>query len=426
MALVPFNVSLAPGSPLFTYSPFRNGDVTTGWHSSYTGASAVDIDEPMGFAFRRTQADSAEVSVSFFGTAIFLCIDANGSHYNFTVDGRESRTTVLGSDAACANYGVEAMLVSSGLDAVQHTATLSVSATTHSEFHFFGATLTMGVNTNGYAAGSNVIANQASDWRFLSVTYPLQTPAVHKGKLKTRSLSIAHMLFSVDLDGRTVDLNASSSWSETGIVLFAQGNLDPGSHHRLTVRNHTNAPSPCNLASNLKLVLLTTSGQARAMNDSVMPDMPDMFMTAAIGGAAGGFAAMVTLFFIILCYVRRLRGRQRRARDDLALHAPRPFYLPVRLTQPDGNGLDSKPFLHTGFDAALEAGVARIANDEPSSAVSTRGSRNTSAVETLEASGRRVDLEQVIALFNSILHMDSWRRGVTRVETSDSLPSYRA
>lgn len=425
--------------------------MTAGWHSSYTGASAVDLDDPMGFAFRRTQAESAGISVSFFGTAVYLCINANKSQYNLTVDGRTYTTTMAGDDPACTNYGAEAVLVASGLDPAQHTATLSVSATQQTEFHFFGATTTLGVNTNGNAAGDDIVANQATNWHFLTDRASDVVPTDSSGAQlqpndslpidcvkRSDSQSVASILFtgagaillkgdvfnasqlfSVDLDGRTATMNASSSWPETGVVLFAQGNLDPSSHHRLTVRNYTSGPSYCSLPGKLKLFLLKPGNQVRVEDSSTVPEMHDMFMTAAIGGAFGGFAAMVILFIGVVCYIRRLRCRDRRAK----LHAPSPLYLPVPLLTPGGNDPVSKPFLVTGFefDTKLQAGIARIAKEEPSSAISTSGSRDISAVDAIGASGRR---GEVLALF--VQRMASWRRSIPRVETSDSLPSYRA
>ncbi|EJD39571.1 hypothetical protein AURDEDRAFT_116105 [Auricularia subglabra TFB-10046 SS5] len=285
-ALAPYNVSLAATSPLFSYTPSRDGDVTSTWNASYTGTdvwpSLDNTTRPAGVGYRRTQYGSAKISLSFEGSGLYLCFTASGATFVVTMDGsvvsQDSSQfgAAQGDVGACAGLGAATMFASPGLDAGPHSMLLTVSAASDNEFRFFGGMLTLGVNTKGHdVKDSDVIDDQDLGWNLsggrvatggswdtnagATLFDNTGTFQCNYGKGSTASYKFsgagglvlygnvwkdAHS-FSVSLDDTTVNMDATSSWEDGRTVLFAQGGLDPAAVHTLTVFDYSSADDGC-------------------------------------------------------------------------------------------------------------------------------------------------------------------------------------
>ncbi|KZV82411.1 hypothetical protein EXIGLDRAFT_345931 [Exidia glandulosa HHB12029] len=340
-APAPYNVSLSAASPLFQYTPSRDGDVLSAWNASYTDSSiwpqgGAAISPPTsGVAFRRTQSTSARVSITFEGSALYLCFATGGAGYALTLDNALVKTTIpnAASNPICAAYaaaGVDTLLYSEGLgDSSSHTALLQVSAATGSEFKFFGGQVTMGVTTNGKVVNDDSnVDDQDSGWSYTPTDSGLAWDRGGHGRtlfnttssfdcnygatvLATYTFSDAGGVilrgnvwpdahaFSVTLDDKTTNMDASSSWEDGQAVFFMKGGLDPTAQHTITLRDFNSDVPDCNRGRVCCVAL-----------DAI---------TLLKAGSA---------------YVRRVLCIHTMLIDyiDRSLH-PRPHLIPIRLTQ---------------------------------------------------------------------------------------------
>lgn len=286
-ALEPYNVSLTASSPIFSYTPSRDGDASSTWNASYTGTnvwpSLDNTTRPAGVGFRRTQSGGAKISLSFEGTGLYLCFTANGATFVVTLDGSvvsqdsaQFAAAQDGAGAACAGLGAQTMFAAPGLDAGPHSMLLAVAAASDNEFRFFGGMLTLGVDTKGHdVKDSNVIDDQDAGWNYsggrvgtggtwdttagatlfdktgtFQCNYGQGSTAAYKFSgagglvLHGNVWRDAHS-FSVSLDGTIINMDATSSWEDGRTVLFAQGGLDPAAVHTLTVLDYNAEDQTC-------------------------------------------------------------------------------------------------------------------------------------------------------------------------------------
>ncbi|KZT51453.1 hypothetical protein CALCODRAFT_503519 [Calocera cornea HHB12733] len=71
MSIQPYNISLGSESPTFQYVPIRDGPVTAGWNSSYSGNiewNGLEGSQGVGTPYRRTQLNDASFSLDFQGS----------------------------------------------------------------------------------------------------------------------------------------------------------------------------------------------------------------------------------------------------------------------------------------------------------------------------------------------------------------------
>lgn len=285
--LAPFNVTLASTSPFFIYFPNRDGDPSLTWNSSYTESPVwppiANQQEPKGIPYRRTLYGQATMEFDYLGSDVYLCLNDGGATYTLTVDG----TRVTGNaeqDAACSDYPTESVLFhSSGVRMGNHKAQLTVTASSTHEFRFYGGVVTMGVTSgsshvlskqvddldpqwkmvpgkelglgpNGWQSGSdqpssNLIANGHS-WTCIydranpqSASYTFSGAG---GVLLRGTIGMGLEVFSVEFDGTTFPMDATSVWPDTsGVVLFARGGLDPKKQYTITLKNYNDHYQTC-------------------------------------------------------------------------------------------------------------------------------------------------------------------------------------
>lgn len=178
------------------------------------------------------------------------------------------------------------MLFSTGLDAsASHTATIHVNAATNREFRFFGGQTTLGVTSGRYALPHESLTepdqphsqlvgppdnvdDQAPGWSYTpgrgaslwdshvgltghfnnsetfsclynpsqpqSATLPFSNAG---GVVLFGGIRVAHEFYTIEFNGQSYNVDASSQWQEQRLVLFAQGGLDPNAQYTITVSN---------------------------------------------------------------------------------------------------------------------------------------------------------------------------------------------
>ncbi|EJD39594.1 hypothetical protein AURDEDRAFT_153794 [Auricularia subglabra TFB-10046 SS5] len=288
----PYNVTLLATSPLFSYRPSRDGDVTTTWNASYTGKDVwpaqVNTTRGAGVGYRRTQStDGAEISLSFDGTGLYACFTSSGAQFTMTLDNsavpsNSGNFVPAQNDAgACAGFGAETAFAAPNLQSGTHSMLLRVQAGADKEFRFFGGVITIGINANGINA-AETIDDQDAGWVLspggrvsAGGTWDTTHEPTYYSKLydstgtfqcsygqdatATYTFSGAGGLvlrgplwydthsFSITLDNTTYNMDATTSWEDGSNVLFATGALDPAAVHRLVVLDYSASDPGCNL-----------------------------------------------------------------------------------------------------------------------------------------------------------------------------------
>ncbi|KZV83416.1 hypothetical protein EXIGLDRAFT_777580 [Exidia glandulosa HHB12029] len=287
--MVPYVVSLAAHSPMFTYLPYRESDADVGWNASYTGSSVWPIigpnrtdfhkdAAPAGTAYRRTRVAQASVSLTFEGTGAYMCFSNGGGDYTITLDGlllnASAASPAIGSP--CEKLNANTTFATDDLTYGNHTTVLTVTSAPpkDSDFRFLGGGVTLGLATNGFAVDdTTVIDDQDVGWHFV----PPRTPGVRwdthvvPGLFNTtvtfnciydhqytatytfnESLGVIltgekrgpeEHTFSIAFDDEVHNLDSTSHWGDGDTIYFAKGNLDPTISHVLTIVNW-NADKP--------------------------------------------------------------------------------------------------------------------------------------------------------------------------------------
>ncbi|KAJ8088464.1 hypothetical protein PM082_022537 [Marasmius tenuissimus] len=105
-----YNISIPDSSPTFTYSPFREGDVASGWKSFYTGSPEEMYDNTFnntnrgsGTSSHNTSKQGATFELSFMGTAVYIYGTGSAGAYTTSLD---DGAAVTGSpqDGILASY----------------------------------------------------------------------------------------------------------------------------------------------------------------------------------------------------------------------------------------------------------------------------------------------------------------------------------
>ncbi|KAK7471914.1 hypothetical protein VKT23_000016 [Stygiomarasmius scandens] len=141
MVLLPYNITLSSQTAYgISYSPSRNGNISTGWNVSYSdGVRDMDYGNPVGVGVdqHRTSFAGATMELDWTGTAVYLYGSAEAGSYTISVDNEnvdvEPGGGLLGSK--------------SGLDYGAHTVKLEVTG--GSVVAFQHADVTIGVGYSG-------------------------------------------------------------------------------------------------------------------------------------------------------------------------------------------------------------------------------------------------------------------------------------
>jgi len=166
---LPYNLSIPSSASVFYYQPFRDGNASVGWNSSWTRLNVADLFPSnyggpagngigVGAPYRTTTMDAATVQISFEGTAIYLCFRANGGAGKLKIDDAFYSTTADVVDPACMSYDgqPDTLLYADVLTYGPHVAVFEVeTGAGNSQFELFGATVTID-------AGAPVLRSQIS------------------------------------------------------------------------------------------------------------------------------------------------------------------------------------------------------------------------------------------------------------------------
>ncbi|KAH7098957.1 hypothetical protein BKA62DRAFT_711425 [Auriculariales sp. MPI-PUGE-AT-0066] len=283
-----YNVTLSPFSPMFTYTPSRDGPAATTWNASYTGATIWPqrpdvfgdgevVSEPAGRAYRRTQAVHSNTALAFRGMGFILCFSTNGAHYTVDTEPKLAVTTAS-RDQAKNLCGVEAedAVFAYGLEDGDYTVTMFVAADAGHEFRFFGGQIgiDVGDSVGSTVVSSNTIDDSAEGWdKTVAPTFPWDddtrqhtlyntTSTFNCGYSNSVTISRAFTnasgivllgevwrdshSFSILLDDQPVrEMDATSSWADSQAVFFATGGLDPSAVHRVTLVNYAANDPDC-------------------------------------------------------------------------------------------------------------------------------------------------------------------------------------
>ncbi|KZT51452.1 hypothetical protein CALCODRAFT_135365 [Calocera cornea HHB12733] len=178
MSIQPYNLSLGSQSPTFQYVPFREGPVTEGWNSSYSGGiqdNGVAGMLGIGTPYRRTQLDGAGFSLDFQGEALYLCLGTiSGAGYALTVDNNAVTKTGAADDPACDAWpGSQIPLIADGLSYGLHTAQFSAAITNDAELDFYGGIVTLSAGPSGTAVSTPLwIDDRNTDWIYEPAPWP--------------------------------------------------------------------------------------------------------------------------------------------------------------------------------------------------------------------------------------------------------------
>ncbi|KZV99097.1 hypothetical protein EXIGLDRAFT_831668 [Exidia glandulosa HHB12029] len=363
MAVAPYNVTFSAASPVFTYTPFRDGDLLNGWN-----ATAIGSLWPTGTAYRCTQAASATLAFNFYGTSLRMCV-LPSIGYGVNID-NTPYPWISSQSGACSSYPGEIMITFDGLHATEHTVALTSGASPDSEFCFLGATTTMAVNGGGTVV-EKPIDDQDPSWIFQpgrgsnawdshteqvgaghsndSETFDCIYTPDHVASLNFSGASglvlwgahrVTYEFYTITLNEETFRLDASDPLPQDRYALFARGGLDPKQNYTLSIQNwNDDKPCedhmfPCCMTID-DVVLLSVTGdktsasgtstatetQPTTTDDPRATDPPprshkNKNLPAILGGTLGGAAVLIFLGLLAhILWTRRKRG----PRDTLSI-----------------------------------------------------------------------------------------------------------
>jgi len=280
MSIQPYNITLGEESPTFQYTPFRDGPVTEGWNSSYSGSIewlGSEGSTGIGTPYRRTELNGAGFTLDFTGTALYLCLTSNNqAGYTVTVDNSAITKIASTSDSACSSFpGAEVLLVADGLSYGPHTATLNATLSGDESLDFYGGVVTLSAGPAGSTVSSPVwIDDRSTDWVYEPWPWPQGNAAgeyngTHSyacnylsevtASISFNGTSIVQLIgsptsnsfgYSVQLNQVQTVYNATNYWWADRQTLFFAGGLDPTQTYTLTLvdydANQPNGPPGLN------------------------------------------------------------------------------------------------------------------------------------------------------------------------------------
>ncbi|KAJ7240854.1 hypothetical protein B0H12DRAFT_1134292 [Mycena haematopus] len=248
-----WNYTIPDASPILSYHPYADGfGLSNGWQTYYTvsGFNTQPGEGSEGVSSHLTMLPGAEVSLQFYGSAVYLYGTVNAS-YEVILD----ENVLLFEGATGVLYSNQNLIEES------HSVTLKVNpANTTPLMAFTSATVTTSdqeIPTPVFHDNSDSALSYFGNWTSntvqgipnSSVTAPFhQTLNAGASVMMNFSSAVAielyastnfgHGLYSVSLDNEAPQIyNGSTFWLVTDTVVFVQAGLDPGRTHTLNVTN---------------------------------------------------------------------------------------------------------------------------------------------------------------------------------------------
>ncbi|KAJ7705610.1 hypothetical protein B0H17DRAFT_672082 [Mycena rosella] len=250
-----WNFTIADTSPILSYQPYADGfGLTNGWQTWYTtsGFNKSPGESGEGVSYHVTSLAGAQVTLQFFGSAIYLYGTSNASYEVIFDDTPHSFPS--GDDVI---YSAEGLLEEN------HSVTLISRPTGVNESLTFGHAIVSSSSSDpkppveAFYDNSNSALKYTGRWTNMTVTgIPNATVtapfhrALEAGASVTMNFSNAvaialyastntgHALYSVSIDNVVPQVyNASTFWLVANTVIFFQSGLDPGRMHTLNATN---------------------------------------------------------------------------------------------------------------------------------------------------------------------------------------------
>ncbi|KZT54619.1 hypothetical protein CALCODRAFT_519223 [Calocera cornea HHB12733] len=265
-----YNLTIGEESALYEYYPGRDLDPALGWNSSYTGNIVYDFGAVgTGTPYRTTQVvttpsakNYATVSLSFQGTAIYMCFSAIAEADAHAVP-------------VCSQWGGTTIAFVNDLPAGNHTAVLAaVSYVTGGHaFNFFGSVVTLTIPEGTGVPSPLAIDDTAYGWTYSPANEWSQVvdPGAVNGSFSQtcyyngQSISSATYtatnvlalyvvgVVKADISFYTVQMNedppyvrnAYNFWTSKQQILFLASDLDPMQQYTIQIQNYAaQYPSP--------------------------------------------------------------------------------------------------------------------------------------------------------------------------------------
>ncbi|KZP00805.1 hypothetical protein CALVIDRAFT_533139 [Calocera viscosa TUFC12733] len=321
MSVQPYNITLGEESPTFQYTPVRDGPVSEGWNSSYSGNTEWNNLEDtvgVGTPYRRTEVDGAGFSLVFHGTALYLCLTTNSTNgiddgigdtvtVALTIDNNAVGKTASASDQACSSFpGSEILLFAEGLTYGSHTAEfIATMSDIHTSVNFYGGIVTLSAGPPGTIVSSSplVVDDRNPEWVYegswgqgpatgeitRTLSYACAYDSSVTASLTFNGSAIVQLIgtlsanvfgYSVEFDNVETTYNGTNYWYATDQTMFFAGGLDPTQSYTLTLidfdANQPNGPPGVNDSGcvNMEAVLL------------VQATLPNTQSTSSISGTA--------------------------------------------------------------------------------------------------------------------------------------------
>ncbi|KAJ7182840.1 hypothetical protein C8R43DRAFT_1054843, partial [Mycena crocata] len=254
-----WNFTIEDTSPTFSYRPYitcyldpDGFGFQNGWQAWYTvsGANTQLGESPQGDSYHITSLAGAQITLQFYGSAVYLYGTANAS-YDVTLD-----------NALQSPSPTDGLLYSiDGLMEENHSVTLTAKPSKQAEVVQFGRAV---VSTSDQTAPTEIVHDNlngnisySGQWITKtvagipnsSVTTPFHMTPVQGSSLTMNfssavavalyaSTNTGHGLYSISIDNDGPQIyNASTNWLVTNTVIFFQAGLDPRRTHTLNATN---------------------------------------------------------------------------------------------------------------------------------------------------------------------------------------------
>ncbi|KLO05467.1 hypothetical protein SCHPADRAFT_933614 [Schizopora paradoxa] len=380
LTVVRANNTLDNTSPVFSWYPYSEGlflGPTEGWvlWASGLGYNTSPGQSPVGDLYHVTNMPNASMSLSYYGTSLFLFGSTNCSY-----------SVVFDNVSVPSVSPSQGMLFSkTDVPLGVHTVNLTVLPTDTSQMLLMkGATFTTEVNSsttsptivNTDNQDTNLInyqpqsqwssrtvaavpdANDPKPFHFTNITDAWAFFEFYGRSVALyASLNYGHWLYSVELDGYEQVLNGSSFWLVPNPIVYLADGLDETQKHSLNITNLGKGKTLVFTLSSIQVTQYSTSfalAQANAPLDQTSSESSShgKKVGAIVGGVVGGVLVFLCLASVWL-YFRR---KKMQASSDA------------------GSGNEKATFLHMLFPTLHKGddnGVTPFLNGQSSSPQST-------------------------------------------------------
>ncbi|KAJ6551179.1 hypothetical protein B0H19DRAFT_163324 [Mycena capillaripes] len=333
-----WNFTIPGASPILSYHPYADGfGLQNGWQTWYTvsGFNKNPGDSSHGDSYHLTSLPGAQVSLEFFGSAIYLYGNSNAS-YEVVVD----------NDVESFSGATGLLYSNAGLIEENHIVTLRAQPTNLTQQVQFGSAI---ISSSASSSGGQIPTQKFYDNTASALSYSGQwtnstvqgipnntvTAPFHQtvdaGASVSMNISSAaavalyastnfgHDLFSVSLDNAAPQIfNASTFWLVTDTVIFFQSGLDFGRTYNLNIINMSGG-AKLTLNSVVTYQVTNGSNSTTAQANSGTSSHSGAKIGEIVGPIVGVFVlGLIATFFW-------LRSRKRRASREAVVS---PLVLP--------------------------------------------------------------------------------------------------